>query len=30
MTGLIQVTAKRHKKTMSSEIFGDIDKPDVT
>ena len=29
MTGLIQVTAKRHKKTMSSEIFGDIDKPDV-
>ena len=29
MTGLIQVTAKRHKKIMSSEIFGDIDKPDV-
>ena len=29
MTGLIQVTAKRGHKTISSEVFGDMDNPDV-
>ena len=29
MTGLIQVTANRGHKTISSEVFGDMDKPDV-
>ena len=28
MKGLIQVTAIKGKKTITAEVFGDIDKPD--